>query len=141
MIMKLFIAVKFSVCTTICIFIFNAITYAQDKSLISKAWVKGSVGSDGKKGGFAKFGVQTVFKDRWIGSISYYKANMDLKGVPANYKTSSSSFFDLEFHGGKPSQNLHVTNITAVKFGTVGRSIFFSGSARLSVVNGDKASF
>ncbi len=139
--MKLFVTLKFAVCTMICSFSFQLLTYAQEESFISKVWVEGSAGSAGKDGAFTKFGVQTVFKDKWIGSISYYYASMNLKGTPADYKPSEELFLIFPASSGTPRQRLNVTNFMVGRFFKYDESVFFSGSAGLSIVKGDKATF
>jgi hypothetical protein len=125
------------------LFIFSTLTInAQTRtSALKKIYGQLGTGPATNSGYSGSFGVQSVWKNNLVATVSYQNISANPKNLPSDYQRGYTYFILLPIPDAMPEQDLNIISITMGKLFPSGRKAWFTTEAGLSLVKGDKFTF
>ena len=119
-----------------------SIGYSQPKSkALNKIYLQAAAGGASRSGFVSELGVQSVFKNKWVATISYHNIDMEPKNLPKDFDPGYLIVLFIPIPGETPSVDMNLISLTMGRYFKGGRNTWFTTEAGLSVVNGKKISF
>jgi hypothetical protein len=131
--------------TTICIFFFllNCFYSAKaqkSKKFLSKIYLKGGGGVNSHSGNYGEASLQGVVHNKWSFSISYHDMDMKPKNIPSDYVPGWGYVLFIPY-SDEARIKMQLVTVSAGKYFSAGRNLWFTTEAGISFVNGEKISF
>jgi hypothetical protein len=131
--------------TTFCLFVSILLCYIgnaqlKDKAL-NKIYLQSGTGGASNSGFVSELGIQSVFKNKWIATLSYHNIDMEPKNLPKDYDPGEVVIILIPIPGETPGVDMRVISLTMGKFFKGRRNTWFTTEAGLSVVNSKKLNF
>lgn len=116
-------------------------SFGQTKqNAINKIYVQLGMGACTYKGFSTEAGIQAIFKNKWVASISTQSFEMDPNNLPSNYQPEEGYFLFVPY-SYTPDVNMKITSVTAGRFFKTGRNTWATVEAGPAFVQGEKVSF
>ena len=117
-------------------------SFAQpEKKAIQKFYGSFGGGVTSRDGALASLGLRAILSNNWTFGLSYDNTNMNPKNLPADYRPGVFLLLIIPISEGNPSVDMNMFSVTAGKYFPVGRRVWFTTDAGLSLVSGKEFQF
>lgn len=130
-------------CFLIFIFLYSPLTVEAQKkeSAIKKIYLQLGGGGNTIDGGNGEIGLQTIFNNKWIATLSYHSLTMEPKNLPSDYKPGTGTVLFFIPYTDDVVVDMELFSLTAGKYFQTGKKSWITTEAGLSYVKGQTASF
>jgi hypothetical protein len=108
---------------------------------LKKMYFQAAAGLSTNGGIGYEFSTQAIFKHNWVSTFSWQNFQLDPKNKPADYERGFLLVLIIPIMDPKPVSRMNFFNFSAGKSFEVGRKLWFTTEAGLSIVNGDQLTF
>lgn len=123
--------------TVLIVLVFSFSAFCQDtKPSLTKWYVDFGGGATSHSGALGAVGLRTILSSNWTFGLAYDNVSMDPKNLPADYRPGAIVIIIIPISEGNPSVDMNAFSFTAGKYFPVGRRLWFTTDAGLSVVSG-----
>lgn len=119
-------------------FFINAQTH---DPLLKKIYLQAAGGGNTNRGDHGEIGLQTIFKNKWSGTISYHSLVMEPKNLPSDYVAGSGVVFFLFPYVDNADVEMELYSLTAGRYFQTGKKSWITTEAGISIVKGETVSF
>src|SRR5687768_18546398 len=94
-----------------------AVGYSQPKSkALNKIYLQAAAGGASRSGFVGELAIQTVFRNKWVATISYHNIDMEPKNLPEDFDPGNIIIFLIPIPGETPSVDM---NLVALRWADI----------------------
>jgi hypothetical protein len=126
----------------VCLLLISSPSHSQtDEKPVRKIYAQLATGPANHGGYTTNLGVQAVLKNNWTASFSFQHIGANPKNLPADYDPGYTLIIILPIPNPYPEHQANLYSVTGGKCFELGRSVWITTEAGVSLVKGDRFQF